>query len=218
MDQKKNIIIAESFPACLKGLTDFFSARSDFFVSGAYNDYDPFIAAVKEHKPDVVLFSALDDRDSIELTKDVHEKYPKVFIVALSMIKDPFYAERVLKAGARGYILKNDSLDTILKSVQEVSSGRIYVSEIVANHIFQKFVNGRGYNNDSLIACLSDREIAVFRYIGQGYSTRKIAEKFNLSPKSIQSHRESIKRKLSLENSHDLIRTAVQWMQNELVF
>lgn len=218
MDNKKSIIIAESFPACLKGLTDFFSAQPDFFVPGAYNDYDQFIAGIKEIKPDAVLLSALADRDSIELTKEVHEKFPKIFIVTLSLIKDPFYAERVLKAGARGYVLKSDSLDKVLKSVQEVSAGRIFVSDIVANHIFQKFVNGKGYTCDSLIGCLSDREIAVFRYIGQGYSTRKIAEKFNLSPKSIQSHRESIKRKLSLEDSHDLIRTAVQWMQNELVF
>jgi len=218
MGYKKSIVIAESFPICLKGLADLFTIQPDFEMSGAFSDYEAFISAVGKNIPDIVILSALSGIDSIELTKELHEKYPKLPIVALSMVKDPFYAERVLKAGARGYLLKHDDLDTLLKAVREVVAGRIYVSEVVANHIFQKFVNGKGYSCDSLIGCLSDREIAVFRYIGQGYSTKKIAEKFNLSPKSVQSHRESIKRKLNLEDSHDLIKTAVQWMQNELVF
>lgn len=218
MEHKKSIVIAESFPICLKGLTDLFAVQPDFEMSGAFADYEAFISAVGKNIPDIIILSALSGIDSIELTKELREKFPKLPIVALSLSKDPFYAERVLKAGARGYLLKQDALDTLLKAVREVIAGRIYVSEIVANHIFQKFVNGRGYSCDSLIGCLSDREIAVFRYIGQGYSTKKIAEKFNLSPKSVQSHRESIKRKLNLEDSHDLIKTAVQWMQNELVF
>ncbi|MBU1356090.1 MAG: response regulator transcription factor [Candidatus Edwardsbacteria bacterium] len=218
MDSKKSIIIAESFPICLKGLADLISLQPDLKVVGAFDDYNPFIAAIGEFNPEAVILSAVLDIDSIELTKTVHGKYPKVPIIAFSMIKDPFYAERVLKAGARGYVLKHDAPDVILRAVREVIAGRIFVSEIVANHIFQKFVNGKDYTCDSLIGCLNDREIAVFRYIGQGFSTKKIAEKFNLSPKSVQSYRESIKRKLNLEDSHDLIKSAVQWMQNELVF
>jgi DNA-binding NarL/FixJ family response regulator len=218
MDKRKNIIIAESFPVCLKGLSDLISSQDDLNTMGAFDQYSPLMNALEKAIPDAVILSAVSELDSIELTKSVHTKFPKIPILALSMIKDPFYAERVLKAGAKGYILKHDSPEAVLKAIREVSSGRIYVSEIVANHIFQKFVNGKSYSCDSMIGCLNDREIAVFRYIGQGFSTRKIAEKFNLSPKSIQSYRESIKRKLNLEDSHELVKTAVQWMQNELIF
>mgnify|MGYP001308210399 CR=1 FL=1 len=218
MVDKKDVLIAESFPICLKGLSDLISLQPDLRMSGAFGEYDPFIAAVEKMRPAVVILSAVSDLDSIEMTKAVHAKHPKLAIVALSMIRDPFYAERVLKAGARGYVLKQDAPDVIIKAIREVTAGRIFVSEIVANHIFQKFVNGKNYTCDSMIGCLNDREIAVFRYIGQGYSTKKIADKFNLSPKSVQSYRESIKRKLNLADSHDLIKTAVQWMQNELVF
>lgn len=218
MDSKKNVIIAESFPICLKGLVDIISQQSDLKVVGAFGEYHPFISSVSQLKPDIVILSAISDYDSIELTKALHTQHPKLPILALSMIKDPFYAERVLKAGAKGYLLKQDPTDVILKAIRELLNGRIFVSEIVANHIFQKFVNGKNYSCDSMIGCLNDREIAVFRYIGQGYSTRKIAEEFNLSIKSVQSYRENIKRKLNLEDSHDLIKTAIQWMQNELLF
>jgi len=218
MDSKRNVIIAESFPICLKGLADLISQQSDLLVAGAFGEYHPFISSVSQLKPDIVILSAISDYDSIELTKTLHIQHPKLPILASSMVKDPFYAERVLKAGAKGYILKQDSPEVILKAIRELLNGRIFVSEIVANHIFQKFVNGKNYSCGSMIGCLNDREIAVFRYIGQGYSTRKIAEKFNLSIKSVQSYRENIKRKLSLEDSHDLIKTAIQWMQNELLF
>lgn len=218
MDSKKSVIIAESFPICLKGLADLIAQQPDLMVAGAFGEYHPFISSVSQSKPDIVLLSAISDYDSIELTKTLHLQHPKLPILVLSMIKDPFYAERVLKAGAKGYILKQDTPEVILKAIRELLTGRIFVSEIVANHIFQKFINGNDYNCGSMIGCLNDREIAVFRYIGQGYSTRKIAEKFNLSIKSVQSYRENIKRKLSLEDSHDLIKTAIQWMQNELLF
>lgn len=218
MDNKKNVVIAESFPICLKGLDDLISQQPDLRVAGAFIEYHSFISSISQLKPDIVILSAISDYDSIELTKTLHTQHSKLPILALSMIKDPFYAERVLRAGAKGYILKQDPTEVVLKAIRELINGRIFVSEIVANHIFQKFVNGKDHNCDSMIGCLNDREIAVFRYIGQGYSTRKIAEKFNLSIKSVQSYRENIKRKLSLEDSHDLIKTAIQWMQNELLF
>ena len=151
----------------------------------------------------------------MELIKDIKARYPNLAVLALSMHDESLYAERALRAGAKGYIMKAEATEKVIGAIRKILSGDIYLSEPMAAKLIHKLVGGRTEVSTSAIDRLSDRELEVFRLIGQGYGTRQIAEKLHLSVKTIESYRAHIKEKLNLSDAAELLQYAIQWVSSQ---
>ena len=168
--------------------------------------------AIKEHNPDVVIADiSLKQGDGIELVRDVRAHHPQLPILVLSMHDETIYAERMLSAGANGYIMKQAASEQFLVALRRVLDGGIYVSESVGNNMIQKFAAGGSYISANPIDRLSNRELQILHMIGKGMSTRETAHSLNLSIKTVESHRQRIKRKLNLNTGTQLVQYAVNW-------
>jgi DNA-binding NarL/FixJ family response regulator len=159
----------------------------------------------------VIVDISLKQGDGIELVKDARAHYPQLPILVLSMHDETIYAERMLSAGANGYIMKQAASDQFLVAMRRVLEGGIYVSELVGNSMIQKFASGGAYISANPIDRLSNRELQILHMIGRGLSTRQAAEALNLSVKTVESHRQRIKRKLNLSTGSQLVQYAVNW-------
>jgi DNA-binding NarL/FixJ family response regulator len=159
----------------------------------------------------VIVDISLKQGDGIELVKDARAHYPQLPILVLSMHDETIYAERMLSAGANGYIMKQAASDQFLVAMRRVLDGGIYVSELVGNSMIQKFASGGAYISANPIDRLSNRELQILHMIGRGLSTRQAAEALNLSVKTVESHRQRIKRKLNLSTGSQLVQFAVNW-------
>ena len=174
-------------------------------------------------QPDLALVDlSLRNGDGIELLKDLRVRQPRILTLVLSMHDEALYAERALRAGARGYVMKQEKLDRLLLAIGRVLSGAIYVSDQVAAHAVARLAVGgsnasapeTSRSMDAYVERLTDRELQIFRLIGRGLGTRLIAETLHLSRKTIESHREHIKTKLALKDGSELIQRAIQWARN----
>lgn len=156
----------------------------------------------------------LDGSNGLDLVKNMKKRHPKIPALVLSMHDEAVYAERSLHAGARGYVTKQQLDETVLVAIRRVLAGHIYMSDTLEAQLAAKFVGGQTLKTDSPLEALSDRELEVFRLIGQGQSTRQIAQALRLSIKTIESHREHIKDKLSIDSSARLAQRATQWVES----
>jgi DNA-binding NarL/FixJ family response regulator len=163
----------------------------------------------------ILLDISLPDKNGLELIKDIQALKPALPILVVSMHDESLYAERVLRAGGRGYIMKQEGGKKLLQAVRHVLSGQIYVSEKMAAGILETFSGRHTEVAASPVQQLSDREFEVFQLIGQGKSTREIAVHLHLSAKTVEVHRLNIKKKLKLKTSTDLVRHAVRWLETE---
>jgi len=169
---------------------------------------------VAARKPDLVLVDiSLPDRNGLELIKDLHVMSPDVLILVVSMHDEALYAERVLRAGARGYIMKQEGGKKLMAAIRRVLGGQVYVSEKMSARILEIFSGRRPAATESLLERLSDREFEVFQHIGAGKGTREIAALLRLSVKTVEVHRANIKVKLRLKSATDLVRYAARWME-----
>ena len=168
---------------------------------------------VKQKLDLAVLDISLPDKNGLELIKDVRSVRPGLPILIVSMHDEALYAERVLRAGARGYIMKQEGGKKLLQAIRQVLNGQIYVSEKMSARILESFSGHRPEETASPVARLSDREFEVFQLIGQGKGTKEIAQHLNLSVKTVEVHRAKIKEKLSLVTATDLVRYAVRWAE-----
>jgi DNA-binding NarL/FixJ family response regulator len=169
---------------------------------------------IEKLKPDlVVLDISLKGSNGIEVLKNIKVRYPKLLVLVLSMHDETLYALRALRAGAAGYIMKQEPAEKVLVSIRQVLNGEISLSENMEKKMMKQLVGGRAARTGSPLEDLSDRELEVFRLIGKGYSTRQIAEELHLSIKTIESHRAHIKEKLNLKNAMELVQHAIQWQE-----
>jgi DNA-binding NarL/FixJ family response regulator len=157
----------------------------------------------------------LPDKNGLELIKDIRAVKPELPLLIVSMHDEALYAERVLRAGARGYIMKQEGGKKLLQAIRQVLTGQIYVSEKMSARILETFSGNRADQSSSPVARLSDREFEVFQLIGQGKGTKEIAQHLNLSVKTVEVHRANIKEKLSLTTATDLVRFAVRWTESQ---
>lgn len=170
------------------------------------------LAAIARNKPDVAVVDlTLREGLGLELIKDMRVRYPKVLAMVYSMRDESFYAERVLRAGARGYITKEEGGRTVIEGIRKILTGQIFLSEKMASKMIGQFVGGKVQSPVDSIHNLTDRELEVFELLGQGLPTREIAERLHLSPKTVDSHREHIKEKLKIDNATDLLKHAIEW-------
>jgi len=201
-----------------QGLAQLISDEPDLAVLGEAATARQALDLVTARKPDLVLLDiSLPDKNGLELVKDIHALSPEVLILAVSMHDEALFAERMLRAGARGYIMKQEGGKELLAAIRQILRGQIYVSGKISARILELFSGQRQEGADSPVERLSDREFEVFQLIGDGKGTREIAGHLNLSVKTIEVHRANIKEKLRLKTATELVRYAVRWSEAERI-
>jgi len=208
------VFLIDDHPIVLQGLALFIDREPDLMVCGEADGATSALQAIREAAPDfVVLDISLDGPDGLELLKTLRVRYPNLPVLVLSMHDEAVYAERALRAGANGYIMKQEATDRVLTAIRHILSGDVYLSDRLTKRMLQQFVNGSVSPRDPL-AKLSDRELEVYRLIGAGHSTRQIADELHVSTKTIESYQAHIKEKLALRNARELVQHAVEWSVN----
>jgi DNA-binding NarL/FixJ family response regulator len=211
----RRVLIVDDHPILRQGLRRVMENEADLAVCGESETVRDARTAIKELNPDVVIADiSLKQGDGIELVREVRAHYPQLPILMLSIHDETIYAERMLAAGANGYIMKQAAGDQFLVALRRVLDGGIYVSEAVGTHMIQKFASDGGYAAANPIDRLSNRELQILHMIGKGISTRETAQSLNLSIKTVESHRQRIKRKLNLSTGTQLVQCAVNWFSN----
>jgi DNA-binding NarL/FixJ family response regulator len=206
---KKRILVVDDHPIVRQGLALLINRELDLVVCGAMH-------VLASAKPDVLLVDiSLNGPDGLDLLKNIRTTNPTLPVLILSMHDESIYAERALRAGANGYIMKQEATEKVLVAVRRILNGEIYVSDHIANKMLKHYITGSGTLRNSSIADLSDRELEVFRLIGEGHGTRQIAEELHLSIKTVESYQAHIKEKLSLRSARELMQHAIQWNMHE---
>jgi len=208
----RRVLIVDDHPIVRQGLKRLIEQEPDLVVCGEAETVRDARQLIRDTEPDVVIVDLLlRQGDGIELVRDVRAHHPSLPLLVLSMHDEAIYAERMLAAGANGYIMKQAAGDQFLTALRRVLDGGIYVSEAVGNSMIQKFAAGGTYLATNPINRLSNRELQVLQMIGRGMSTREAAEALNLSIKTVESHRQRLKRKLNLTTAAQLVQYAVNW-------
>lgn len=212
--QKNGILIVDNHPVFRQGLVQLINAQSDLVICGEADTQGSALMALVSGKPQLVIvdLGLKNSSSGLELIKDLKIQHPGMPVLVLTMHEETLYAERCLRAGARGYIMKDQPGEEILLAVRRLLCGKLYVSDEIATKMLVPLVTGFDAGS-SPIDRLSDRELEVFQLLGKAYETRAIAEKLRVSVKTVESYREHIKTKLNLENATQLIHQAVIWSQ-----
>src|SRR5271156_3164611 len=214
--RKKTVFIVDDHPLLRQGLALLIDREADLTVCGEAEEAQAALMAIGEKKPDILIVDiSLNGPDGLDLLKNLRMLYLDLPVLILSMHDESIYAERALRAGANGYIMKQEATEKVLVAVRRILSGEIYVSDRIANKMLKHYITGSGTLRNSSIADLSDRELEVFRLIGEGHGTRQIAEELHLSIKTVESYQAHIKEKLSLRSARELMQHAIQWNMNE---
>jgi len=211
---KCKVFLVDDHPIVRQGLALFIDREPDLVVCGEADGATSALPAIQESMPDfVVLDISLDGPDGLELLKSLRAKYPSLPVLILSMHDESVYAERALRAGANGYIMKQEATDKVLTAIRRILGGEVYVSDRLTKRMLQQFVHGSISPREPL-AKLSDRELEVYRLIGAGHGTRQIADELHVSTKTVESYQAHIKEKLSLRNARELVQHAIEWSVN----
>jgi DNA-binding NarL/FixJ family response regulator len=203
--------VVEDHPIVRQGLAALIDAEEDLAVCGQAGTAEEALDLVVREKPQIVTLDiTLNGLDGIHLVKEIKAQHPDVLVLVLSMHDEAVYAERALRAGARGYVMKTEPVPRIVAAIRKVLSGEIYVSDRFAATLLHRVVGSGRVVAKSPIEQLSDRELQVFHCIGQGMRLSEIAERLYVSVKTVEAHREHIKQKLNLRSSNELLRYAIQ--------
>lgn len=215
---KKKVFIVDDHAILRDGLTQLINAEDDLCVCGEADNAQTFLTALEQVTPDIAIVDvALPTMNGVELIKHVKVQFPALPILVLSMYDENLYAERALRAGARGYLMKQYGTLRVRDAIRDVLNGKIHVSEKLNAKMMNTFT-GKNPGGGSLQDLLSDREFEVFELIGHGSGTRQSAEKLKLSIKTIESYREHIKEKMGYKNGTELVQQAIQWVERRSLF
>jgi DNA-binding NarL/FixJ family response regulator len=210
----RRILLVDDHPFMRMGLAQFLNSQSDLMVCGEAGDPRDAMLQVEKSKPDLVLLDLnLPGKGGLELIKDIRALHPELPVLVLSMHDEPQYAPRVLRAGARGYIMKSEPVTRMAEGIREVFRGKMVVSERMASLILEIFAGSGSGENSLPEARLSDRELEVLALVGSAQSTRAVAQRLHISMKTVEAHRANIKQKLGLSSSQELVRYAVCWVE-----
>jgi DNA-binding NarL/FixJ family response regulator len=209
---RSRVFILDDHPMTRYGLAQLINDQPDLVVSGEADNASDALTAVDSTRPDLVLADiTMPGKSGLDFIKDLHLQRPAIKVLVMSMHDESIYAERVLRSGARGYIMKNQGGVQLLYAIREVLAGRVYVSESISAAILESLTKTPSDEGKFRASSLTDREFEVFQLLGEGLSSRQIAEKLNLSIKTIGTHRAHIKEKLGARSGADLTRQAVRW-------
>lgn len=205
---KARILIVDDHPLVRAGFRALIGEEPDLEVCGEAEGFAEALERADETAPDVIVVDlSLDDGSGLELIKRLHARHPEVRLLACSMHDESLFADRVLKAGGRGYVNKHEATDHVVGAVREVLAGGIYLSSTMTERVRQR----TPADGPASVEALTDRELEVFSLIGQGLGTAQVAAQLHLSVKTVETHREKIKRKLGLASGSELARYAAQW-------
>jgi DNA-binding NarL/FixJ family response regulator len=210
------VLLVEDHPVVRHGLAMLIDHEPDLAICGEAVSIAEAMRCVQQNRPDIVIVDiALPDGSGLDLIKQLHIAEPGLAMLAMSMHDEAAWAERAVRAGARGYIMKKEAMDRVMVALRRVLAGEMYVSDRMASKMLLKLMHPAGASETSPMDALSDREFEIFNLIARGIGPTEIAQKLKLSVKTIQAHRENIKEKLHLDNAVDLTRFAFRWaMQN----
>ncbi len=209
------ILLVDDHPIVREGLIAMINQTPGLCVCGEAEGYHDALKKI-EPPPDVAVVDlSLQDIGGLDLIKQIQARNSAIRILVLSMHDEALYAERALRAGASGYIMKQKGTELLIRAIRRVHKGEIYVSDTIANRMLGKFVGRSAKVEAATVDRLSNRELEIFELIGTGLGTKKIAERLSISPKTVESHREHIKEKLQIQTSTELARRATEWVLKE---
>ncbi|MCG8683234.1 MAG: response regulator transcription factor [Desulfobacterales bacterium] len=212
MPEKKKILLVEDHPIFRLGLAELINQEDDLEAFGSAKDVEQAIDEINQMDPDLIIADiSLKQSDGIDLVKYAKQYHSKIPVLVLSMHDEYLYAQRALSAGARGYIMKQEAMESVVTAIHHVLEGKIYLNEKVKEHILLSMSDPPKARDKSPVDRLTDRELQVFKLIGRGFSSREIAERLFLSIKTIGTYRERIKEKLNLKHANELVRCAVHF-------
>jgi DNA-binding NarL/FixJ family response regulator len=216
-DTRTRILLVDDHAVVRYGIAQLINRQADLVVCGEEENASNALSAIGKLKPDLVIADiSLKDSSGLELMRNIKAQYSGLPVLVVSAHDESIYAEIAFRAGALGYLMKQEALDKIISAIRRVLSGNIYVSEALAAKMLQQQIRGKTDIQESPVKGLSDRELEVFQLIGQWKKTSEIAQELHLSVKTIEYYREQIKRKLNLKNSAELTQHATAWVQREL--
>jgi len=215
---QNKIVLVDDHPIVLQGLSELIDQQEDLVVCRKTENAAEALEAIQELNPDLVIVDlTLKDCHGLELIEAIRLRWSDLFILVLSMHDESLFAERCLRAGARGYIMKQEGTDKLISAIYQVLAGKVYISEKVSEKLLKSFIDGQPIAEAGSIESLSDREIQVFQLLGQGLTTQKIAKSLHLSVSTVDSHRGNIKKKLKLKNAIELLQHATNWVQKLII-
>ena len=208
------IFIVDDHPLLRKGLAELINQEPDMTVVGEADDAPSGIKGITTIRPDLVIVDiSLKSMNGLELIKNIKVLDPSIQVLVLSMHDETVYALRVLKAGAKAYVMKQEMVEKVMEAIRRIRAGKVFVSDRVATQMLRTVVDGGDPSKNSPVDSLSDRELEIVALIGNGTATREIAEKLHISIKTVESHRAHIKDKLKLENATQLVQFCVRWVE-----
>ena len=215
---KKRILLVDDHPVLRKGLVRLIDSKDEFVVCGEASTAADAMALIRELEPHLAIVDiGLPGASGIELTKTIRTEFQKLPVLILSMHEEALYATRALRAGAMGYIVKQDAIDNIAEALQEALNGRCYLSPVIAAQLQHNGPDKQIHPTDDPVSLLTDREFEIFELIGKGHEVREISHALGVSPKTVETHRTNIKGKLKLKNARQVTRLAVQWLGQRAV-
>jgi DNA-binding NarL/FixJ family response regulator len=215
---KSRVFVVDDHPIVRQGLALMINREADLMVCGEAEEAQAALAVFEELKPDVLVVDiSLPGPDGIDLVKAIRARNTRVPVLVLSMHDESIYAERALRAGANGYIMKQEATERVLIAIRRILKGEVYLSDSAASRMVNQYVRKAAGASPSPVSVLSDRELEVFRLIGQGHGTREIADTLHLSVKTVETYQTHIKDKLSLRNARELVQHAIEWNLSELI-
>jgi len=211
---RARILLVDDHPLVRERLAEIINREPDLTVCGEAEDRHEAVAAIPSRRPDLVIVDlTLKTSDGLELVKDIHARWPKVQMLVVSMHDESLYAERAIRAGALGYITKQEATRKILVAIRRVLGGDIYLNEKTACHIISRLTSRDPSVGTTPQELLSDRELRVFDLTGSGLNTAEIAGRLHIAVKTVETYRARIKEKLKLKDSSELLRLAISWSQ-----
>ena len=214
---RKRVLLIDDHPLVREGLAKVINQQDDLTVCGEAGDRASGLAAVAKSKPDAAIVDiSLDGGSGLDVIKDIRARYPKLPILVLSMHHESLYAERAIRAGAQGYVMKRVPVPDVIAALRKVLDGHVALSEDIVSQLIASRERGRESAGGSPAELLSDRELEVFRLFGQGVGTRQIAARLHLAPSTVESYRSGIKLKLGLGSATELVARAARFVAREL--
>lgn len=217
MSLKKKILIVEDHPIFRMGMCELINQEKDLNVCGSAEDVSTAKALIESEQPELVILDlSLKKSNGMELLKDLTNNHKDIFVLVLSMHEESLHAERCLLAGAMGYVMKHEAIESVIKAIRQIFAGKKYISHRIMENLLNKIGDQSVQGQDSPVQSLTDRELEIFQMIGKGFSSGPIALQLNLSVKTIGAHRERIKQKLGMKTSSEMVRYAVLWLETDL--
>jgi len=215
-NKKRSVLIVDDHPLIRQGVTQLVQQEEDLTVCGEAEDGPEVLPAIQEARPDIVVLDImLKTTNGLALIGAIQERFPGLPVLILSMHDEALYAERALRAGAQGYVMKQDSPEKLIEAIRRVLQGEIYLSDNMTARMLKKIATGEPSAELSPLELLSARELEVFRLIGRGTATRQIADQLQVSVKTVDAHRANIKKKLDLKSGAELVQRAIKWVLSQ---